>query len=741
MRKYFQIYMSFIFLAIFCFIVASQWILSTYFTEQRIQKKRLETKKAISNIIEERSLYAKSLINTLTKNPELSEAIQFIKLTGDTSLCEKIIGPSVHNTIYEVIFVDMDSNILFSTNKNTSPFAADSWKKISQRLEKKNSFDLMIESSELQIHCLKIIKNDFEVLGILDVYICFDEKFIKDVFSHCGSHVTILNKDGKIMISSHSEMVSDVLNIQNILIENRRHKLFFNTIDAFQRLLPFVIFIDIESAMDERAMQFFITLITLGSILFLSLFLNLWITSRMATPLEELAFKARTIADGDYSVRVDSLKSPIPEIESILHAFNQMSHAIEKNMEELIKARSEAEAASDAKSEFLANMSHEIRTPLNGVTGMLSLLSDSELNESQKEYVDICQNSASALLKVINDILDFSKIEAGKLEIEFIEFNLKKTINNMIPPLRMKAQEKNTELLYHIDNSLPKYLKGDPGRIRQILINLIGNAIKFTDKGKITLDIKIQKESDSDIILYISVSDTGIGIPKDKQSILFNAFSQADTSVTREYGGTGLGLSISQKLVKLMKGTIGLESKINEGSTFWFTIHLCKASVVEGPKSNESIITKDQLDELPQDESPLPKAKVQKKISFENPLLLVEDNLVNQKIAEIFLKQVGCLCDIASNGEEAIKKLSSNNYALVLMDIQMPVMDGITATKIIRDPESTVKDHNIPIIAMTAHAMKTDGEKFLGVGMNEHLTKPLSRNDFFSVLDKYQSSK
>ena len=722
----------------------------------------------------------------------------------------------------------------------------------------------------MQYHELTLIKNDWENIGFIDIYMIFDQEFLLNYFHTFETHLALLNKSGSLITSCHQISISKPLP-EIVTIDNHRHKVFSEQLKIHNDFINALFLIDIEAAIEARNLQFFSTLIALAGILIISLLLNNWIVRRMTIPLELVSYKSRTIADGDYSVRVES-DSNIPEIQNIVHAFNQMSLSIEKNMQELISARKIAESASQAKSEFLANMSHEIRTPLNGVTGMLTLLSDTPLNKLQQDYVTICQNSADALLVVINDILDFSKIEAGKLLLDNIAFDLTTTIKNLLPSLEVKSNQKNITIKNVIDPSLPDQLYGDPGRIRQILINLIGNSIKFTEKGYIQLDVKVKQQSDTNITLYISVTDTGIGIPEDKQAILFNSFTQADSSTTRKYGGTGLGLSISQKLVKLMDGTIGLESEINKGSKFWFTItlkkidqpfshepiipvslkdlhvlivddhpvnqailtgylnkwecryqcaedgekafeliqqadknekpfhvaiidmqmpkmdgaelgkriksnvpfkyihlimltslarrgdaglcknigfdayltkpiyrkdlHDCLLSVLQKSQDDQRIITKHRIKEI-QNGQQQQESVTEELINFSKPILIVEDNPVNQKVAEVFIEQIGCQFDLAQNGEESIQKLSLKDYSLVLMDIQMPVMDGITATEKIRASDSPVKNNKIPVIAMTAHAMKGDREKFIKYGMDDYVTKPLNRSELKAVLKKF----
>ena len=715
-------------------VAASQWLLSSYFAQQQIQQKFHQTIDAIQTYLDEKVSYAANLCNTLSQNPDLVESLQFMKLTGDITLAQSKIESAIQNTNYNVVFTDMSGEILYASPKNTKHYQIID--PLKQTLEDGMMHNILTKNNYVQAHSLKMIQNDWESLGILDIYIPFNRQFLTKIVQYCRSHLSLLNQHDDVLVSCHGinfDLKQPYPEIQTI--HERRHQLFIHTFNIMNQPLSFIIFVNIENELSERRIQFIMTLIVLAVILILALILNHFYAHRLADPLEKLAETAEIIADGDYSARVDSFKTPIPEIQGILKSFNKMIIAIEKNMQDLIDAQKAAEVASQAKSDFLANMSHEIRTPMNGVTGMLTLLADTDLTDKQENFVSICQSSANALLVIINDILDFSKIEAGKLALESIPFSLKNTIAKLLPPLQLQAQEKNIEVTVSFSTDLPTQFIGDPDRIRQILNNLIGNAIKFTEKGSIDLTVELQKQTEAYSIIYMSVADSGIGIPDDKQPSLFDAFTQADTSITREYGGTGLGLSISKKLVSLMGGTIAFHSKVNRGSTFWFTIMLKNV--------DSSEISTNPLGEIPQEVKQLPKSAPQKKVyeqfSFQYPLLLVEDNPVNQKVATSFLKRLGCECDIANNGKEAIELLSEKDYALVFMDIQMPVMDGVLATQTIRDTQSTVKNHDIHIIALTAHAMEGDRDKFMQIGMNDYLSKPLNIKAIRRALRRFQS--
>lgn len=383
---------------------------------------------------------------------------------------------------------------------------------------------------------------------------------------------------------------------------------------------------------------------------------------------------------------------------------------------ELKDARQEAVHHAEMKQKFLANMSHEIRTPMNAVLGFSRLLTEFDLDKKAAEYVQTIYTSAENLLIIINDVLDVSKIESGKLSIENIDFDLKKTIYNVKNMLDNIAKNKNLYLnIEEPENSWHQYIVGDPYRINQILLNLVNNAIKFTNEGGVTISISQEQASESSVQTKIEVIDTGIGIKKEAQKAVFESFNQEDAETTRKFGGTGLGLTISKQLVEIMNGQIGLVSEVGKGSNFHFTI----TNEISGENANNKLYqdknTNGEIIDL-----------------SSSKILLVDDNEVNRELAEIYLKRLNCQLDFAENGQVAIDKALANKYDLIFMDIQMPIKDGVSATK-----EILEHNDNINIVGMSAHVLKEEIDRCMHAGMKDYLIKPFKSEDLYSICYKY----
>ena len=493
------------------------------------------------------------------------------------------------------------------------------------------------------------------------------------------------------------------------------------------------------AATQQRKSRFIIISLAIGFFGFFgALLLALRLSRDVTHPLSRLLDAVVRMSRGNLDARV-AVESG-GELAKLEQGFNDMAAELQSaytNMQERIEARTRdlarlkeeaerakasAELANQAKSQFLAHVSHEIRTPLNGLIGFLGLMGKTRVDPIQQDYLNICQISSQTLLAIINDILDLSKIEAGKLSIECLAFDLGDLIEQCILFYTPSAQSKGLRLIPEIDRGLPANLIGDPSRIRQILANLLGNAIKFTDSGAITVTVRHLDKGDGSGQVEICVADTGIGMTGEQLRQLFQPFNQGDASITRRYGGTGLGLAISQRLVELMMGTIAVESAADQGSRFTITLCLKEAG---GDRPVESLGTSTPCP-LPGEGNTLP---------VQLHILVVDDNEINRKLNTILLHQWGIAVDEAADGVAAVEACSRQHYDLILMDVHMPVLDGIEATRRIRLLQEGGK--LAPVVAVTANALSGDRERYLSAGMDDYLEKPLTEEALRKTIEKW----
>ena len=499
-----------------------------------------------------------------------------------------------------------------------------------------------------------------------------------------------------------------------------------------------------QAAMQQHVTRIYLVSMSILALLTVSLVL---LVHRLAIwPLHKINQRLITLAEGDLTTPLtvsgsrefvplsDSVNAlgqalvAVHEAQSTLEArVQERTRELQNDIAERQRAAEKAQVASRLKSEFLANMSHELRTPMNGIIGMTDIALGTDLTPEQQEYLTTVKDSADTLLRLLNDILDFSKIEAGKLDLESLPFQLRESLSTTMKALAVRAQQKALDLVSYVHADVPDGLVGDAGRLRQILINLVGNAMKFTHQGEVVVNVVRAADGQSHdgsrevamegtVLLHFAVRDTGIGIPADKQQRIFEAFTQADDSTTREYGGTGLGLAICTQLLQLMGGRIWVESEVGRGSTFHFTLRF---GVQRQPAPERTLTT----------HHPVQRARRPLRV------LIAEDNVVNQRLAARLLEKQGHSVAVVDNGLAALAALAQQPFDLVLMDVQMPEMDGLETTTAIRAQEQETGRH-LPIIALTSHAMQGDQERCFAAGVDAYVSKPMKVDELFAAIDR-----
>lgn len=558
----------------------------------------------------------------------------------------------------------------------------------------------------------------------------FSEKSIRE---HKLDYILVFDKKGYLLAHTYiKQMPRDLININNFFSKEEKYRLTKINIpglNVYNISVPILEGIKqvgtihlgvaqnyVENIITPASKMAFIFWAITIFIILLAVFTAFILSFNITWPLQQFEQFTKQVSEGGMNQQLHIATRD--EIGSLITSFNTMLRNLNESKQELEIAKEKAEESNVMKSQFLANMSHEIRTPVNAILGFSELLKDTSLDIDQKDYIITITESSELLLSIISDILEVSRLEFRDLKLESVPFVLKDLVYGAITMTSSKIKSEVVKLDFYIDPKLPTHFLGDPTRLKQILINLLNNAVKFTKKGNIKLELTLEKsmsgDSNKSSVKFL-VKDTGVGIEKEKQEMIFEAFTQEDASIIRKFGGTGLGLYICKVIVSAMNGKINVSSTPNKGSEFSFIIDLEQVQPFSEEISNAS-----------SDIAADPALQGKK-------ILIVEDNEMNLKLISILLKKIGCIIDTAGNGKEAVDKIKEYNYDLILMDIQMPVMDGIEATRIIR---SDMKN-NIPIVALTANIVEDDKKRAFEYGMNDYMLKPIRILDLFATLKKW----